>query len=208
VIYRSYVFREPEASCTLETLVSRIGSFLAANSGRLGDVYSYQGIDENTNSHVWRQKSKGGSEVRLEGGNVPNGRYLVAGASTSAACERVAAVFADEFSFWTVAELVSKARSCPKTEPIWIELMTLATNTQPNSDVRSVIDAQLRSTSAKCRRAAVMGAGLVRWPELLPALASMLKSESDAGTREILRFVIEQIQHEAEASRSGESKKT
>lgn len=199
VVYMSYVFAGKHAVESPETLVDAITALLVAERERLGAEYEYAGVDPgNTHTeYVWEQTRSKSTQIRLVDDFQDGGKYITVGALDEAGCERLREVLASAFSFYTVPELTEKARGSTAADVGWITLMAHSTNRRFDPDVKDVIEMHLRSTSSACRRQAAVAVGLVRWPQLLPALGAAPQSERDRGIRTALDFGIMLCEQEA-----------
>ena len=201
MLYRCNALKGSDAEQTLDVFLARVTAVLEREAVAASVHYAYAGFDEETSRFVWEAVPTHESEVHVDDDAI-EGRYLTVGAVDLNVCERVQAVLASEFSFWSVPELISKALACSNEDADWITRLAAVASGAPNSSVANVIQRRLDDPGREVRYAAALAATTVRWPELLPALIAAEAREVDPGVRQELVFVIGVLQRQADPAKS------
>jgi hypothetical protein len=193
VIHKSYVLKGKDAEEASEALVRRIDALAAAGRAKLGAVFEYAGNESSRTllTWDWEEKPKARARIQLSEQLPRGGKYILISCGTEKRCDQLARALADEFSFFTVEELVEKARGCEDADAYWIGLMGVGANQKLDGGVREVIEARLRSPSLACRDAAVQAATFVHQPELLPALRAARAAETDPDVYFLIDFAMQ-----------------
>ncbi len=193
-IHESYVLKPKDSEKESISIVAEVRALLSVHKVDASTRYDDSVEDPGSAAleHLW-DASDGGSQLRFVDEGREGGKYFTISAPDHAKCAVVASILGEAFSFWTVSELVSQAGAVGAA-PYWITLAAIATNEEFDDEVFALIVSNLRSSSTKTRNQAAVAAGLVMWPDLLPALRSAYVVERDAGVKGILGFDIDLIQ--------------
>lgn len=196
-IYTSHVLKGADAAKDAKVIAAEAAALLSSSEGDLGTRFGAAREEPGAFSvaHVWDEQG-GSSQIRLVDEGSQGGKYFAVGADDKARCGAIAAVLARHFSFWTLPDLVAQARAAT-TDPRWITLAAMASNGTLDKGVLELITSALGNRATPFRNQAAVAAGLVEWPELLPALRAAQARELDVGVKTVLDFDIYVIESKA-----------
>jgi hypothetical protein len=190
---RHYVLRsQPTELSFFDTMQAAIDVIQEKHG--LDFKYSHsENMGENLGRHIYVEMGNR-ALLRVVNDHRTPVRYLIVDASTDQGVEELSSWLGESLPFILLQELQQDARAKGTTDPGALIRLAIGAGEMADPETQKILSDSMQATEAIVRFRAAEAAGLVQWPEFIPALTKLKESDSSPEVREMAGKALEACQ--------------